>query len=59
MAFIIQGYTFLYQYLNSWLHFVPMNKKNPNALKVGVMFSDTINAASSEYLISILVKCVI
>jgi len=47
MALVIQAYTFAQQYAYSWLHAVP--KKNVGALKLGVLSTAQINAASSEY----------
>ncbi|KAF7116233.1 hypothetical protein CNMCM5793_004309 [Aspergillus hiratsukae] len=43
MALVIQGITFLHQYIYSWLHTTP--SKTPDALKLGVISSAQINPA--------------
>jgi hypothetical protein len=44
MALVIQAYTFIYQYANSWLH--STSKKQPDALKMGVISTAQINPAA-------------
>ena len=46
MALVIQAYTFAYQYANSWLLSAP--KKQPNALKMGVLSAAMINPAAGK-----------
>lgn len=45
MALVVQAYTFLHQYAYSWVYAAP--KKNPGALKLGIISLARINAASS------------
>ncbi|KAL2424522.1 hypothetical protein ABEF95_011388 [Exophiala dermatitidis] len=47
MALVLQGYTFLYQYVNSWMHSTPKAKDTSKALKMGVLSSAQINAAAA------------
>ncbi|RAH43472.1 Gfo/Idh/MocA family protein [Aspergillus brunneoviolaceus CBS 621.78] len=44
MALVLQGATFLHQYLGAFLHSAP--QKSPNALRLGVLSSAQINAAA-------------
>jgi hypothetical protein len=44
MALIVQGATFVHQYISSFLQSTP--RKSPTALKLGVLSSAQINAAA-------------
>lgn len=44
MALVVQSYTFLHQYVNSWVHNKP--KKSANALNLGIISNAQINAAA-------------
>ena len=47
MALFLEFYTFAQQYVNSWRYSVPT--KDQQALRVGVLSTATINAASSAF----------
>jgi len=47
MALLIQAYTFLYQYSNSFLLSAP--QKKPGALNMGILSTGQINAAAGSF----------
>lgn len=51
MALIVKAINFMHQYLHAVLHSTP--SKSPDALKLGVLSTATINAAASESHIAI------